>query len=1146
MKARHNLLTTATHLSVALAGWLGLLVTESATAAGVHRVALGEFTTDENQWENIRAAGDFAPALQAELANEPSVAWVERAQLGLAQKEIELSTALGRSDLPNAVRRARWSKADWLVTGHFTTKDGARELLVEVIDLAHADVLAERRIKLPGTTGKPLRAALAQLSPLAAGLREVLSAAEQRERAVAGLPIVAVLFFPDSEVFQREFSATLADEKLTGGAVRTLRFPRAGEALGEAELVLGGFAEDEEGTWRPIADVYAWGSLVRRESGSIDGVTITDANTPEVTLTVWDGRLSPMRFVEESAPVARREFEAGVAAQARRLAMSLAESARAQRPGAADEAQRERVSRALLQSAEQLEESKVHQEGWLGSPEGRRHFFNRTQTLEAACFFDPKNLAAHEQFVRLRWDRALQDSVRNRFRFLLGRSEAWGRFVERFGFPEPGPTMQQQISALRRAQPVDQEQIRALMKKSRPVGRPIAYEFLHSTFETLEYATYGNRDREELGYPSGMPEPEAAQWAHEIAVEIGRRTVAVAGRKDVDATDGLITAFDNRGTDAFYLRDPRQRIGFFEKVWPQLRPELQYRLAKGSGRGAIIATFEELGKYGEAEKLLDAVQLPPPTTPVPGAAPQPQPPPRPADFPGSLAARRADEAASRLFRMPALAALPTELKPAIKEFDAPQKAALFRVRDLARLAGRVWLIGEGLEQTEIEGTNRALTSTLQPTRSEATRLFTFDPASGRLDRVASVRQFMPVSMLAHEGRLWLALGKDGVATLDPATGALQRFGTDDGLDVASAYRFAVADGRVFVTANMKDAFVRDRETKRWSAWNTQFPGYRGVRYSGDVRRLCGFGSWLLLYQRATAICDVRSPVWTRCEAKLADGATDTFPHVNCATADARGFWLGGPSGLHFFDPQTGATLNRLRPLNPEGYGHPPSTAEAVTAFLKRRTDLRERRERQPGAPHPLQPVSRIPGGVSALASDGDFLWVASGTASGGCVMLLHKPTGRWIGQFRASYVTSLLTDDAHLWLGCSLGYGAGAKCLLRVEKRALYSIPEDRWMADTVPEAEARGVFERLGVREQALWHFTGGDYAASAGLLEKIAPQTAETLFLQGLCHDEAGLNQPEKARALFTQIITAHLADPLAEEARKQLAHAAGGAAH
>jgi len=398
--------------------------------------------------------------------------------------------------------------------------------------------------------------------------------------------------------------------------------------------------------------------------------------------------------------------------------------------------------------------------------------------------------------------------------------------------------------------------------------------------------------------------------------------------------------------------------------------------------------------------------------------------------------------------------------------------------------------------------------------------------------------------LAHADvlALWLALGRDGVATLDPATGELRRFGAEDGLEVQTAYRLAAAGGRVFLTANMMEGFVWKPDAKRWSAWETKFPGHEFGGFGGDLRRVAGVGSWLLLYQGLIGVCDVGSPTWTRYDAKLADHGEGVFRRINDVAADARGFWLGGDAGLHFIDPQSGETVDYTHPLYPTPPGYRPSVATAVEALLKRRTQVRER---APGTPHPLRLTSRVAGTVTALASDGDHLWVATTAADshgrGGQVMLLHKPTDRWIGQFPTTGVASMAVDETHLWLGGRRRYTAHTNCLSRLEKCTLYDIPQDRWMVDTVSEAEARAAFEKLGVREQALWHFTGGEYAASAELLAKIEPQTAETLFLQGLCYDAGGLDQPEKTRAFFTQTITAHPSDPLAEEARKQLAHAA-----
>lgn len=1158
MEMRRFVVRWATPVSAILLLWQALLVPTPASSADVHRVAIGDFSSDENVWETITALRDFASALQTELANEPNLIWLERSQLGLTQREIELSMALGRSDLPNAVRRARWSKADWLVTGHFTKKETARELLVEVIDLAHADILAQRRIQLPIAAADSLRAVLAHLPDAANGLRAVLRAADQRERAVDGLPIVAVLFFPDSDVFQREFEAALADPEITGGALRLLRLPRANEALGEAELVLGGFAEDPKETWRSIADVYAWGALVKRATGSVDGKLVTDAHTPEITLTVWDGQRSPSSFVEEGEPVARRAFDAGVALQARRLAARVGEVAHEGRTGKLDDMQREHVSRAVLQSAEQLEETQQHRGSYPGAAEGRRQFFNLTQTLDAACFFDPAHRAAHEKFIRVRWDRSLKDAMRNHFQFRMGRSEAWGRFVERFGLPPKATNervsdvIYKQMVALMESSPLDREKFgRLSLDRIEALNRensenrdvPVATGFLESASEVLEYVTLGNR--EDYGYPKGVPKADAAQWANDLAMEVGRRTVAVAGRKDADYLRGLSIALGSEGRGFFHLRDAQKRVEILEKVWPHVSMESKAGILSSAGTDRTLGssikwTFEELGRRGEEEKLFAGVALP--TEALAGDSRPQKLPAMPRGSPAAFSEqRRLSERTSRLFRMPSITAPPPEVKPPIEEFDLGAKAMVFKVHDLALLGGRLWLVGEGPEATEVEGANRALSSALLPTYPEASRLFTFDAASGRLERIPATRHLSPVSLLAHEDRLWLALRRDGVVTLDPGSGALQHLGAENGLDVVSAYRFTLAGGRVFVTTN-SGVFSWDGETEQWNGWDTEFPKSRVNGFEPESHRLCGLGPWLLLYKGDVGVCDVRSPLWTLIDADT----RKSYKEISCVTADARGFWLGGSAGLHFLDPQAGETEDRLRPIETMKFYHSPSTAEVVEAWLKLRAEFQEQRDRQAGGPHPLQPTSRIAGRVSALASDGDFLWVATtidGSSSGGSyVMLLHKPSLRWVGQFRTRDVGCLAIDDKYVWLGCRVRYGNPGKCLVRLEKQVLYGLPENEWVSDAISEVEVRGAFDRLDFRGRALWHFTGGDYEAAAEVLAQIEPQTSETLFLQGLCFDLNGLKQDEKSQTFFARIITTYPTDPLAEESRKRLSRAAG----
>ena len=110
--------------------------------APIIRVALMDFAVDDNSYRSAQTAAAFSSLLQIEVANESGFEWVERAQLDRAKKELHLSEMdllSGTAD----VRRGKWVKADWLVTGRFSLDDESRRLLfVEITDLHHADVLA--------------------------------------------------------------------------------------------------------------------------------------------------------------------------------------------------------------------------------------------------------------------------------------------------------------------------------------------------------------------------------------------------------------------------------------------------------------------------------------------------------------------------------------------------------------------------------------------------------------------------------------------------------------------------------------------------------------------------------------------------------------------------------------------------------------------------------------------------------------------------------------------------------------------------------------------------------------------------------------------------------------------------------------------
>src|SRR5262245_37279034 len=94
-----------------------LAVSPAWLRAAEVRMALMEFTTEENSYPAMRAAADISSLLQPLLAAQPGTFWVERNALCHAQQELELS--LAQFSRANALRCGKWAKADRLVLGNF-------------------------------------------------------------------------------------------------------------------------------------------------------------------------------------------------------------------------------------------------------------------------------------------------------------------------------------------------------------------------------------------------------------------------------------------------------------------------------------------------------------------------------------------------------------------------------------------------------------------------------------------------------------------------------------------------------------------------------------------------------------------------------------------------------------------------------------------------------------------------------------------------------------------------------------------------------------------------------------------------------------------------------------------------------------------
>jgi hypothetical protein len=225
-----------------------------------------------------------------------------------------------------------------------------------------------------------------------------------------------------------------------------------------------------------------------------------------------------------------------------------------------------------------------------------------------------------------------------------------------------------------------------------------------------------------------------------------------------------------------------------------------------------------------------------------------------------------------------------------------------------------------------------------------------------------------------------------------------------------------------------------------------------------------------------------------------------------------------------------------------------TVADVVVTLAAQRTALR------PGAvaQAPWQAADVLPGPVTGLLPDGDFLWVLSRASlikwNPHRLLLWHQPTRRWVAQCTLDYRPALAADDQYLWFPSAEHlpderYTTARLC--RVEKQRAYDAAlASSFAAD---DAATQAAFEKLSVRDRAFNHFAAGQYAEAAALFAQVRPTpyahpgiveaAAEALFMQALCFDAEGLRDAGKQREFLQHLLDRYPDDPLCGEARRRL---------
>ena len=481
------------------------------------RIALMEFACDDNSYRSTIAMGNLVSALQVELSGDTNYDWVERVELAKAANEFKLA-GLGLVDRSEAIRSGLWVKADWGIFGNISTNaSGYRTLLLEIVNLQRADVLAVTNIVLPSADNGPFQMKSEYVPNIVSTLRSLLSQAYDIHINSEKQDTVAFLFlslhqsmlgdaFGDLDA---DFRRSLWTESTNSRQFHLLQFQRAGAAMDEANLVLSGLAETDPNSWQKVADHYVWGDARVEDRKTFDWKTKEwrDEQKLDVKLTVWDGRGEPqiisVAVTNETSEALARELTKAVEPLLRRDGT---------KPIVANI--RVRISESIFARFSGLPVNFR-----FDSPEGRRQWFDAIQLLETACFFNPGNAAAREQLLRLRWGTALpgynagspkaheelerlsltqelKSASRNEFFFARRRSDAWGQFVEQFGFTP------------------------ALPKTNSP---SIAAEYVLSAWRPFEMFGYAQENQAAWGVPRDAGLREITEWKNQFGSEFVSR-----------------------------------------------------------------------------------------------------------------------------------------------------------------------------------------------------------------------------------------------------------------------------------------------------------------------------------------------------------------------------------------------------------------------------------------------------------------------------------------------------------------------------------------------------------------------------------------------------------------------------------------------
>ena len=1091
----------------------------------VLRVALMDFVSDDNSYRSTVALENLVSALQAEISTNTDYDWVERSELRKATSEFKLQ-ALGLIDRAEALRTGHWVNADWAIFGDISTNfNEHRTLSLQVVNLQRADILAETNLLLSSSEAGHFQMKIEYVPYIASALRTLLDRAQQiysnsQKQDVVGFLFLSLSRYGSDDAFnalEDDFRQALFSESTNSQRFHLVRFQRPGAAMNEANLVLSGLAEMDSNSWRKVADQYVWGDARAESEKVFDWKTRNwqDERKLSVKLQVWDGRSEPqainLTITNGTAQTVAREMVRTIEPLFRRdTTKPIVEDVRNQ------------ISASIF-----ARYSGLPVNYWFDSPEGRRQWFDDVQLLETACLFNPGNVAAREQLLRLRWGTALggtdagkiaanmehvkldrlvlagelESGSRNRFFFARRRSDAWGKYVEQFGFTN------------------------ALAKAGSP---SIASEYVLSAWEPFQMFQFAQENQAEWGIPRDVGLHEVTQWKNQFGSEFVSRLL---NAPDEPALRPSYMSFFCYSLD---IPDLAIRTQLIDKFWPRVLEQARKNPLSfdDAYRHGLKEYFDEIGQpQGDQELLaqLDAANQSAEEREKANGPLQPQ-----------LVLPRVTELkthpAGNIFSQPSMRFLPQLTEPVIRMISFPAGVQVKGIKSMIFHDDALWLAVEIAKPVEFNTVNGQIEKEFQSVSVDHVRLWKMDVGTLEPEPVTGPLATNDINNMTFRGNtLWLALNDDGIAALNTKTGQLRRYESSDGVVATNQFALSGTSGGIVAVGGWTDLLFLGNGMENWTSFIPKLPS-QTFSYAGNLRQIVGLKNQLLLYNSQLMLCDLRSNTWTR----IADQPTlDRIGHIRSMTADQRGcIWLASDSGLHCLDPKTGEIRSQWVPASstvqvaerpaflgqPQIYKSDSQLIEEVRQKLKLRQSLLRTEKTATNLPDLFVPNGRLPGGVLKVATDGDFLWVLTEEATH---PLLYDPAKQsWVGGYSITNMgmpSTLACGGGKLWLAVQLW---DKVLILEIDSSALESTPRERWLPDHVSQQELDARLSGMSDHERAVYYFFAGNDAAAVRLLQAQPEDQlgAESLFLLRLCFAEMGdLNRASH----FEQRLTGEFSD-------------------